>query len=187
MKNKIITKNKWNIVIIITVMLFVGIGIFLYVDISSNDSYTWEDHSGGELNIVRGTYKGKTNTFYLHDNLITEYNSLSISFSGKAVGSISFYFQYANDNGGEVSMDFYSNGQIFSSLPNTQNSILSDIWYLVVLEFNCNTDSGEVWIDGILSFQGDFTISDVDYCDGVVIRTNIAGRIDTYISGISIS
>lgn len=187
---KTIAKNKWYIIIVVIIIIsVVGIGLLLLVDttISPSISYTWEDHSSGELTVVRGAYKGKTETFYFHDDQISDYNSLSVSFGDIISGSVSFYFQYENDDNGEISLDFYSEGQIFSTLENAQDGVMSETWCSVILKFDCTTDTGEVWIDGVLTHEGDFTENEVDYCDGFVIRTSMSGRIDGYISGLSIS
>ena len=188
--NKRKTSNKrWILYgVILSTILIVGIFATLYfVNIDTGDIfYTWEDRSSGELVVIEGTYHGKADTLYMRDYSITDFCSVRFSFSDLTEGVISFYFRYDSDVNGDVTMEFYMGNTIFSDLDRFNVVLLSDTWYLIDLKFDCETDTGEVWIDGIFYTSGAFTIQESDYTNGFVIKTDTTGMIDVCFNMFSI-
>ena len=122
----------------------------------------------------------------MHDDSITDFCSVRFSFSDLTEGVISFYFRYDSDVNGDVIMEFYMGNTIFSDLNRFNVALLSDTWYLIDLKFDCETDTGEVWIDGIFYTSGAFTIQEADYTNGFVIKTDTTGMINACFNMVSI-
>lgn len=183
-------KRKWILYSVILVSLIVvGVFISLYlVNVNIRSTYTWEDRSSGECEVVEGIYFGKANTLYLHDDLIDAFCSARFSYDALTEGSVSFHFRYDSDVSGDITMEFYMGNTMFSTIDSIQDSaLISNRWYVIELKFDCADNTGEVWIDGYFLISGDFTISDADYNDGFVIKTDSPGMINAYISMISIA
>ena len=187
-------KRNWIIYVIIICLVsatIIGIGIYITLNLSvDSDSiaYTWQDRSSGDCVVIEGTYYGKSDTLYLKDDIVDAFSSARFHYTTLTEGSILFYFRYDGDTfSADVTMEFYLYTQMFSTLDHIQDSLMSDTWYLIELIFDCATNSGEVWIDGVLIASGSFTISDSDGNDGFVIRTNDAGMINVYINMVSIT
>ena len=188
-KNK--SSKSWIIygsIILLTVIL-VSVFASIYI-LSSNTntsiSYTWTDRSSGECEVIEGTYHGKEDTLYLHDDRINSFCSAKFSYEDLTEGTISFYIRFDGDVSGDIVIEFYEEAMLFSELDSIQDGVISSTWYLIDLKFDCETDSGEVWIDGHFIEAGDFTINEANYNDGFVIRTDSPGMINAYISMISI-
>ena len=188
------SNRKWIVYVVVICLVsttIIGIGVYfafnLIVD-SDGIAYTWTDRSSGECEVIEGTYYGKSDTLYLHDDLIDAFCSARFHYTTLTEGSILFYFRYdSNTFGADITMEFYEFTTMFSTLDHVQVSLMSDTWYLIELTFDCVSNSGEVWVDGILITTGSFTISDSDGNDGFVIRTNDAGRINAYLNMVSIT
>ena len=184
------TSNKrWILYgVILSTILIVSVFAALYfVNIGAGSvSYDWIDRSSGDLDVVEGTYHGKADTLYLHDDSVEDFCSARLSYESLTEGEISFYFRFDSDVSGDVIMQFYEGNLIFSELSSIHVSLISGVWYLVDLKFDCETDTGEVWINGHFYISGAFTISEADYNDGFVIKTDTTGMINAYLNMISI-
>ena len=189
-KKKGKTNSKWIILgVVMSIILVISVFATIYIVNIGNGvgiSYTWSDRSSGECEVVEGTYHGKADTLYLNDDRIDEFCSARFSYESLTDGVISFNFRFDSDVSGDIVMQFYEGNLIFSELSSMHVSLVSDTWYLVDLKFDCETNTGEVWIDGFFYTSGSFTIAEADYNDGFVIKTDTSGMINAYLNMISI-
>lgn len=174
-----IKENKKKIIV------FGIIGIVLMsVVLVTMFSWTWNDISDPNCYVESPAfYKDKANTFKLVDKSNEGVASLEINFRHIEVGTLIFYIYTSMVE--DFTVDFYQDGLMVVSLDNIIEIIKISNWYLFKVDFNCLTDSGKVYIDGIYEVGGEFQ-KESEYFNKIVVSTDIVGFNDLYFNLVSI-